>query len=290
MLKSKKLWIKLLLDVVMLVVLLLLFRKNNFGIQFHEIAGLLIFFVFLLHIFLNWRWVCQVTKHFFKKNMSMRTRIGWILNLGLLVCFVIIILSGIFMSRVLFHFSIDGNWRLPHYFCSALALIFVGIHLGLHFSMIGNAIQNRLHLRPLFCKVLAGCFAIIVIATGLYSIPNTSFQNWMMMPFQTSTSMRNEKNSDLREERPEKNEEKQENQSVSSPNVVSFRQEKEKNSSENTKGKMHGGRNGKSRENNTIGTILWKTTQYASICLMIAFVTWGIEFIIFKKRKKKKHS
>lgn len=64
----KKIWIKLCLDAAMLVVLSLLFWKGNFGMEFHEIAGLAVLGAFVLHILLNWRWVLQVTAHFFQKG------------------------------------------------------------------------------------------------------------------------------------------------------------------------------------------------------------------------------
>lgn len=124
--KSKKIWLKLCLDLAMLIVMMLLLWKDGLGMRFHEIAGMGLLAAFLIHILLNRRWVFQVTRRFFSASVSMRIRICWLLDAALLVCFVLIGISGIFMSRTLFHFSVEGNWKTLHFFCSAAALILTG--------------------------------------------------------------------------------------------------------------------------------------------------------------------
>ena len=102
MMKNKKLWFKLLLDGLMLIALTLLFWKENFGMSFHEIVGVSVLGAFLLHLILNWRWVCRITGRFFSRGMTARARVGYLVDAGLLVCFAVIGFSGICMSRTLF--------------------------------------------------------------------------------------------------------------------------------------------------------------------------------------------
>ncbi len=279
--KIIKLQVKLLLDLAMFVVLTLLFWKSNFGMQFHEIAGLSVLVVFLLHVLWNWRWVINVTKHFFRKGISFRTRLGWIVNAGLLVCFLIIGVSGVFMSRVLFHFSVGGNWKTPHYFCSALALILVGIHIGLHWPMIGNIFRSKLHVHPPLTKTITVCFAAAVIVVGIYSIPTTSFSRWLVMPFLTQNTTNITKDA-----RPPFEDQQQgiqnHGEALPSSDAQSGTQlpEKEPNASNELDGNSREIGHSRTQESANAGAILWKCVQYGSICILISMITGGIYYLM----------
>lgn len=54
--------LKLLLDFVMLLAIATFYSKRTFGIGIHEIGGLVICAVFLLHIILNFKWLQKVPK------------------------------------------------------------------------------------------------------------------------------------------------------------------------------------------------------------------------------------
>lgn len=281
--KSKKLWLKLLLDLVMLIVLTLLLWKDSFGMEFHEIAGVGILGAFFLHIILNWRWVFQVTKRFFHRGITVRTRIGWLLNAGLLVCFALIGISGILMSRVLFHFSVEGNWKTLHYFCSALALILVGIHLGLQLTMIGNALQMRLHLRPIFSRIMAVCLAAAIVVMGVYSISDTSFTRWLAMPFQTAAFAG--ERPDAEEGRPEhsRDEERPAVFDTSSEDVLP---ERGTEPPERTAPEGQKERPSRTQQDRNAGVILWKSLQYASICGLFALLAWSIDRLLRRRHQR----
>lgn len=284
------------MDCIMLIVLTLLFWKDNFGMEFHEIAGLLLLGVFLLHIIFNWRWVKQVTIRFLSKNITLRTRIGWLMNAGLFVCFILIGISGVFMSRVLFHFNIDGNWKTIHYFCSAIAIILVGIHLGLHLTMIGHMFYNPLRQHILAKKVVLGCFAAVMIVVGLYAIPTTSFIRWLTMPF----AIENDAAHGERPERPDfdQNEQNDVPQKISNDEQVAefsdvtperIMPEKATDWLEGSDVKMRDDVHDKIQASANIGTITWKSVQYASICILIAIFTWSIiEWLLQKMYHKRK--
>lgn len=187
--KNKKTCMKLLLDLAMLVIFVLLLHKMNFGVAFHEIAGLSVLGAFLLHLAWNWRWLYSVTKKFFSKNMRFRARLSWLLDFSLLVCFAIIGITGILISKVVFPFSVPGNWKTLHYFCTALAMILLGVHIGLHGSMIGSTTRNVLHLPPKIAKILCICLTVAMVVLGTYSISTDSFGSWLSMPFQTQATM-----------------------------------------------------------------------------------------------------
>lgn len=179
---SKRLFCKLTLDLVMLIVLTLLYNKHSISLTFHEVAGLAFLGVMAIHLALNTNWILQTTRRCFGRGASTRTRIRWIVNALLLVSFAAIGLSGILISRVLFSFGGGGTWKTVHYFASACALILMGIHLGLHAPLLaGLCKKHGLNRRPL--RIIGVAAAVVVFVFGCYRIETTSFLQWLSMPF-----------------------------------------------------------------------------------------------------------
>lgn len=95
--------IKISLDILMILIFALLFNKMVFsGQAFHEIAGLAIGLAFIIHKALNWKWLVQVTRNIFTGKISLRTRIGCVVDVLLLISMATIITSGVLISRVVF--------------------------------------------------------------------------------------------------------------------------------------------------------------------------------------------
>ncbi|WP_392486406.1 hypothetical protein ACER0A_007290 [Haloimpatiens sp. FM7315] len=67
--------IKLALDLVMAILFSLLFNKSVFsGLNFHELIGLIIGFVVLMHIILNIKWIRKVSVSIFTKKNSIKNK------------------------------------------------------------------------------------------------------------------------------------------------------------------------------------------------------------------------
>lgn len=182
---------KLVLDLVMFLVLMLLFNKLSFGITFHEIAGLALFGAFLLHLILNADWIKCVTLRLFDPSLPARTRIGYLINALLLIAFFIIVISGMLISKTLFSFGGGRLAKTIHYFTSAVALVLMGIHVGLHFTCIKNALTKQIHLPRFLSLGLAGVLIFGVLGFGAYSLTTTNFTHWLTLPFiETQTGER----------------------------------------------------------------------------------------------------
>jgi len=132
---------KLILNILLTIVFLLLMDPRSFyGLGFHEWAGLIIGLFFLLHKAINWSWIKKVTVSFFKRSPG-RARINYILDILLLAGMVLMILSGIAISRLI-DFSwlnLGGSrifWRVMHTSSSYITLALFGIHLGLHWRWV----------------------------------------------------------------------------------------------------------------------------------------------------------
>lgn len=123
-----------------IVMLLLMDPRSFYGLGFHEWAGLIIGLFFIIHKLLNWSWIKKITITFFRRAPG-RARLNYVLDLLLLAGMVLMILSGIAISRTI-DFSwlrLGGSgifWRVMHTSSSYITLTLFGIHLGLHWKWV----------------------------------------------------------------------------------------------------------------------------------------------------------
>lgn len=286
---KRKLGVKLSLDLIMLLVLILLLYKSNFGMAFHEIAGLAVLGGFLFHILLNWKWVVGITGSFFSKRIKGRARLSWAINFGLLVCFAIIEISGIYISKVVFHASGEASWKVLHYFCTALAMILLGIHIGLHASMLGNTIKKILHLSQRLAKILCVVLTVAIVGLGCYSFTSTSFCRWLAMPFQTQGAMtRGERPEFSREEAgftpSDGQDEEGAGEGGSAMGEPSGNEIAEDGALPNQDKGMSN--RGNMRHEGGSSSVLWNSLQMLSIIFLVATVTACLECFIKRRFKR----
>ncbi len=174
-------WVKLLLDVVMAVLLFTLFSTSFAGLTFHEISGLVIFGLVLFHLILNWKWIWAFTKKLFSKGIPLKTRFGYLLNVLLLISFTMIIVTGIMISKVVLVGFLPrfANVQGLHYFFSALSLVLVGIHTGLHWAFIKAMFAKVIKLPAQVSRVLGALVLVSILAFGSVSLVTSRFTQWL---------------------------------------------------------------------------------------------------------------
>lgn len=174
-------FIKIGLDILMVIVFVLLFNKMAVvPMTFHEIAGLFLGVAFIIHIVLNFKWVKQVTLKLFDRKINLRTKFGYIIDVLLLVCFIIAIITGILMSKVVFpNFRVNSsiNFKMIHISISYIALLLVGIHIGLHWNWIVNVLKNIFGItgKSQILGVIAKFIVILIFIFGLYNIYSVQY-------------------------------------------------------------------------------------------------------------------
>ena len=177
--------LKLALDAVMLILLVLMYRKQVISIAFHEIGGLALIGLFVIHHLVNAKWIGATTRRLFAKSTPGLVRARYIVDALLLLAFLAIGITGIFISKVVFSFHVQGNFKTLHYFASALAIILMGVHLGLHADYIfGKLIKQGANkvAKIALCVVLAA-----MVAFGGYSLFTTSFISFLAAPLQSAS-------------------------------------------------------------------------------------------------------
>jgi len=176
--------LKLTLDAVMLVLLVLMYRKQVISLQFHEIGGLALIGLFVIHNLVNGRWIAATTKKLFSKSTPAMVRARYIVDALLLVAFLTVGITGVLINKTLFAIRVAGNAKTLHYFSAALAVLLMGVHLGLHADYIfGKAFRRGANkvAKAALCVVLAA-----MIAFGGYSLVTTQFVSFLTAPVRTA--------------------------------------------------------------------------------------------------------
>ena len=128
--KDKKI-IKIIIDTAMLILLPLLMAYSLIGETAHEWLGLSMFLLFILHHLMNPAWL----KTLFKGRYTpLRIYITGV-NVLLLIVMLLQPVSGILMSKHIFHFSSAGGMSLArtiHLLLSHWGFILMSIHVGNH--------------------------------------------------------------------------------------------------------------------------------------------------------------
>lgn len=180
---------RIILDAVMVVLLVMMYEARVVDLSFHEMGGLIACGLFVVHNGINRKWIAGVSSRLFRK-LPAKTRIGYAVDVSLLVSMVLIAVSGILISRTVL-VGVYGDiafWRPVHYFASAVALVLVGIHLGLHWSFIRSTFSRLVRIPPVVARPLGAACLVVVLLLGSYSIVTSSFTDWLAAPFADGSS------------------------------------------------------------------------------------------------------
>lgn len=178
--------LKLALDLLLIISFAVMYKKKVISMSFHEIAGLIILGVTAIHLAINFRWVIGITKKVFSKAFPIRTRIAYLIDLALILCLIMMIITSLLISEKVQLFGIGGEegiWKDLHFFTSAVMLILMGVHLGLHFKYISTTLK----LGEIGSAILLAIVLLISIF-GIYSLAESDFGAWLAAPFAASES------------------------------------------------------------------------------------------------------
>jgi len=158
---------KVVFDLVMLALLAAVYCAQPTGIPVHEYIGVGVYFLFIIHLVYNYKWIINTGKRLFDKTPGIRIKIIYTIEVLLLIAFIAIGLSGVMISHVIFKFGIMPVWRPLHSIASAVSIILLSIHIGLHGKMIINAVK-RIKLPYMAIKIPAIAIFVITLCAGIY--------------------------------------------------------------------------------------------------------------------------
>ena len=119
----------------MFVLFILLMGYHVISDEYHEILGVCLFILFIIHHVLNYKWY----KIIFKGKYTFIKVLFIVVNFMLLLAILGIFISGVLISAHVFGFldiPTTNFGRQLHLFSTVWGFVLMGIHLGLHFNMI----------------------------------------------------------------------------------------------------------------------------------------------------------
>lgn len=109
----------------------------------HEILGVSLFVLWIVHIALNRRWYTALFRGKYNPYRVMQT----VINCCILICTIFLMISGVMLSNHIFTFlDIQGGLgfaRIAHLLASHWYYLFMSLHIGLHVGMIANRIKQK---------------------------------------------------------------------------------------------------------------------------------------------------
>ena len=153
---------KTLIDILLLIFITLEFSKGYMNPLYHEIFGIILIILLLIHLILNKNYLKNISKG--KYNLS-RT-IMLTINTLFMLTFILSLLFGILSSEVLLKSFNIGSFTIIklHKICAYMSIIIMGFHLGINFNAMFSKKTKRIKN-----KSLLHITKLIIILYGIYS-------------------------------------------------------------------------------------------------------------------------
>ncbi|MBQ7577274.1 MAG: DUF4405 domain-containing protein [Synergistaceae bacterium] len=136
----------------------------------HEYLGMIFGALVIIHTYLNRNWYFALFRGKYNLMRAFRT----LVNISLMISLALTIFSGIIMSETLPALNIESLIsfaRVSHLSSSYLSFVLMGIHTGLHWSMIAGKIKSR----------WPAVLAIILSGYGLYVFINADIMSYITL-------------------------------------------------------------------------------------------------------------
>lgn len=152
--------IRMIIDISMALILPMLMAYSLIGEFFHEVAGTIIFILFIIHNILNRKWYGALFKGKYDATRIFRT----VINLMLLVVMILQPVSGILMSKHLYTFlpeiSIMMQVRSIHMILAYWGYVLMCIHAGTHLTVPMSKLATKSERISIVARVILGCVSI----------------------------------------------------------------------------------------------------------------------------------
>ena len=137
--------------------------------RLHQICGISLIVIWVVHVILNRRWYGSLFKGKYQPYRIMQI----IVNLGVLLCALLLMTSGLLMA-----WFIPADWvggalgfaRITHLLASHWYYIFMAFHIGLHGAMLASKIKIRGLATQIICLLISlyGIYAFIIRGVWKY--------------------------------------------------------------------------------------------------------------------------
>ncbi|MFO7696495.1 MAG: DUF4405 domain-containing protein [Anaerolineae bacterium] len=191
--------LKIALNIAMAALLVLMYHKRAVTLSFHELGGIVVCVLFLVHKAVNWQWIRGITARLLGRRVARRplpgrTLLGYLLNVLLFLSMAAILVTGLLIAETLPTGVAIGRatWRDWHYFASALAILLTGIHIGLHWPYLRGVFSRVVRLPRVVSRPLGILGLAALLVYGTYSAVTSPLSDWLGAPLSSALGIENE--------------------------------------------------------------------------------------------------
>lgn len=165
--------IKIVIDIAMSILMICLMNINFTGMQLHEILGIVIFIMFMLHKALNFKWIKSIGYNLCNKKVKKRNKILFIFDIALFLLVIGIIITGILISNYVFinvFIGSRGIIKKIHRFLSWWSIVLISIHIGFHLKSVIAYIKSKFNISNANKKSISTIILSLYILFSLFGI------------------------------------------------------------------------------------------------------------------------
>ena len=169
--------LKRILDIVMTLMLPCLMAYELIGQETHEILGLCMVSLFILHHAMNWQW----HKNLFKgKYIAYRTVLT-VLDILMIIVFIDQAVTGIMMAKHVFpdlpHVGRRSFARVLHLLGAYWGFAFCCLHAGMHMTGVIRKRKNKTGM----ARILPAALALCISGYGIYAFIKRGLPRYMTL-------------------------------------------------------------------------------------------------------------
>jgi hypothetical protein len=152
---------KIFIDIIMFIVFIILMFLNFTGILLHEILGISLFLLTLIHIYLNRKFLFGVKLS--NPNINNKMKFKFILDWLMTALMITLTITGVLISKYLFTF-IYANVSDLHNYLAVIELGLILIHLSLNLNLVYTVlkVKNKIPLIMISILGFVGFYSYII--------------------------------------------------------------------------------------------------------------------------------
>ncbi len=140
------------LDIALFAAFLLADAPHGTGIPVHEWLSIALIIALIVHLLLHWNWITSTIQRFVANGMG-RNRVNFVLNSLLFIDVVVIMFSGIMISRAALPalgitVPTGFAWRRLHDQSATAGILLLALHVALHWRWITAMVSKYVGRRP----------------------------------------------------------------------------------------------------------------------------------------------
>ena len=147
---------------LMLVIFPFLYFVNITGNMWHKILGLVLIGFIIIHLGYNYKWFTKIKKFKLSTNL---------INIGLLISFIALAITGIRASHSLFTFAEKAGdiYIKLHIIFALLSIVLIAMHIFLHRKFIKVVFTKQMKLDGVLGKVVLTVFMLLSVLFVAFS-------------------------------------------------------------------------------------------------------------------------